>query len=157
MPCHAAMIEKLITVSPNQEIEEVIGILRKNDIDAVPVVDEDGKLKGMFSTQILLKNLLPVSMTTGDALGMNVTVGAAPGVAKRLRKVKPLTVSDLMERKTNIVHPETPLWEGVNMLVHHGAPLFVVEKDGGKLMGMIFEQSIIDEMERVQDTPDAGR
>ncbi|GJL84683.1 MAG: hypothetical protein DHS20C02_04580 [Micavibrio sp.] len=154
MPCHSSMIEHLITVKADQEVGEAIEVLRKNEIDAVPVVNDEGGLEGIFSTQILLKNLLPVEFTTGDGLHMDIKVGAAPGVAKRLRKVKPLKVSDLMDRKVNAVTPETPLWEGVNMLVHKGAPVLVVEREGGKLLGMIVEQSIIDEMERVQDEPE---
>jgi len=153
MPCHCAMIEKLITVTTDQSVEEAMDVLKKNDIDAVPVVDKEGRLEGVFSTHILLKNLLPVSLTTGDGLRMDIKVGAAPGVAKRLKKVKPLKVGELMERKFNVVAPETPLWEGVNLLVHNGPPVLVAEKDGGKLLGMILEQSLIDELERVQDEP----
>lgn len=151
MPCHTAMLDKLITVTADQSVEEAMDVLKKSDIDAVPVVDGDGILEGVFSTHILLKNLLPVSLTTGDELHMDIKVGAAPGVAKRLKKVKPLKVSELMERKFNVVAPETPLWEGVNLLVNQGPPVLVIEKESGKLLGMILEQSLIDELERVQD------
>ena len=151
MPCHAAMIKNPITVNIEQNVGEAIALLRKHKIDAVPVINDEGVLEGVFSAQILLKNLLPVEITTGDSLPINVRVGAAPGVAKRLKKVKPLKVYQLMERKTNALSPETPLWEGVNMLVNKGAPLMIVEPDSGKLLGMIVEQSIIDEMERVQN------
>ncbi len=151
MPCHAAMIEKLVTVRADQEVGEAIALLRKHRVDALPVVNEDGGLEGIFSTRILLKNLLPVSVTTGDALNMGVTVGAAPGVAKRLKKVKPYKVGELMDRNVNVVTPGTPLWEGVNILVRKGPPVLVIEGQSGKLLGMIDEQSIIDEMERVQD------
>jgi len=151
MPCHAAMIEKLITVKTDQEVGEAMAVLKKNDIDAVPVVDESGRLEGIVTTRTLLKNRLPVSLTTGDDLHMDIKVGAAPGVAKRLKKIRPLKISELMERKMNVVHPETPLWEGVNLLVQYGPPVLVAEKESGKLLGMILEQSIINELERVQD------
>ncbi len=154
MPCHSSMIEQLITVKADQEVGEAMEVLRKHEIDAVPVVNDAGELEGVLSIQSLLKNLLPVEFTTGDGLQMDIKIGAAPGVAKRLKKIKPLKVGDLMDRKANIVHPETPLWEGVNLLVHKGAPVLVVEREGGKLLGMIVEQSIIDEMERVQDEPE---
>ncbi len=151
MPCHCAMISKLITVTTNQEIGEVLTVLEKNKIDAVPVLSESGSVEGVFSVQLLLKNLLPVSVTTGDGMGADVKIGAAPGVAKRLRHVKNIPVSELMDKNLNIVAPETPIWEGVNMLVHQGAPLLVVESATGKLIGMITEQSLIDDMERAQE------
>lgn len=154
MPCNAAMIKKLITITADKSVEEALGVLNTNKIDAVPVVGQGGKLEGVFSTRVLLKNLLPVSVTTGDNIHMDIKVGAAPGVAKRLKKVAPLRVGDLMDRKATVVAPETPIWEGVNMLVHHGAPLLVVERATGKLQGMITEQSMIDELERIQDKPE---
>ncbi len=154
MPCHSAMIKKPVTVLPDQDVEEVIAVLRKNKIDAVAVVDKDGKLEGVFSIQILLENLLPVSVTTGGDVHVDVRVAAAPGVAKRLKKVKPLKVSELMDRKPNAVTPGTPLWEGVKTLVRHGAPLLVVEAETGKFLGMVSEQSAVDELERVQDEPE---
>lgn len=154
MPCNAAMIKSLITIPADQEVGSAIELLKKHSIDAAPVVGPDGKLEGVFSTRGLLKNLLPVSVTTGDEIHMDIKVGAAPGVAKRLKKVAPLKVSELMDRKMNLVAPETPIWEGVNILVHHGAPVLVVERGTGKLIGMITEQSMIDELERIQDKPE---
>jgi CBS domain-containing protein len=154
MPCNAAMIKKLITISADKSVEDALEILDTNKIDAIPVVGKDGKLEGVFSTRVLLRNLLPVSVTTGDSLHMDIKVGAAPGVAKRLKKVAPLKVGELMDRKANVVAPETPIWEGVNILVHHGAPILVVERGTGKLQGMITEQSMLDELERLQDKPE---
>lgn len=151
MPCHAAMISKLITVTLDQSVEEVMKVLKKNKIDAVPVVDDEGKLEGVFGVHILLKNLLPVSVNVGEGLQIDMKVSAAPGVAKRLKKVKPLPVADLMERKMNILSPGAPLWEGLNLILAHGSPVLVVEEKTGKLKGMITEQSLIDELERVQD------
>lgn len=154
MPCNAATIKQAISVSTEDTVEKVIDVLREHQIDAVPVLDKNGKLEGVFSTRILLKNLLPVSVTTGDDILMDIKIGAAPGVAKRLKKVKPLKVSELMLRKMHIVAPSAPLWEGVNLLVHHGSPILVVEPETGKFIGMMTEQSVIDELERVQDKPE---
>lgn len=151
MPCHAAMIKKLITVRSDETVEGAMKTLKKNKIDAVPVVNEDGTLEGVFGVHILLKNLLPVSVNVGEGLQIDMKVNAAPGVAKRLKKVKPLPVSDLMERKVNVVSTGAPLWEGLNLILSHGAPVLVVEENTGKLKGMITEQSMIDELERVQD------
>lgn len=154
MPCNAATIKQAVSISTEDSVEKALEILREQQIDALPVLGKNGKLEGVFSTRILLKNLLPVSVTTGDDIFMDVKIGAAPGVAKRLRKVLPYKVGEFMQRKVNSVAPSTPLWEGVNMLVHHGAPVFVVEPETGKFIGMLTEQSIIDELERVQDKPE---
>ncbi len=152
MPCHAAMTKNPITVSPDQTVEDVLALMKKSAADVVAVVGEDQVLQGMFSIQGLFKNALPVSVTMADGGQMDVSVHAAPGIAKRLKKVDPLPISELMERKVDVVYPETPTWEGVNFVVQHGAPLFVVEKDSHKFLGLITFQSALEELQRLKDS-----
>lgn len=151
VPCHSAMIKELISASPSDLVEEVMALLKKHDIDAMPVIDAEGALLGVFSVQILLKNLLPVSVNMGEGISLDMRVSAAPGVAKRLKKVKPLSVGELMETKMSIVSPGAPLWEGLQLILTEGAPVFVVDEGSGALKGMITQQSMIEELERVQD------
>lgn len=151
MPCHAAVVSKLITVSPSDSVENVLKVLKKNKIGAVPVVDDTGIFLGLFSMKILLRNLIPVSVAMTDGVQMDIKVGAAPGVAKRLRKVKPLPVSDLMERKVHSVEPDAPIWEGVSLLTSHGGPLPVIDQKE-KLIGIITYDSLVEILEDIQDT-----
>lgn len=152
MPCHAAMTPKHITVSPDQDVETALALMKKENIDAAPVVDKNGILMGVFSIRILMKNLLPVSVVMNDGLQLDVAVRAAPGIAKRLKKAAFLKVGDIMERKVMAVNPETPTWEGINHLVQNGGPLLVVESETGKLTGVITYQSALDELQRLKDS-----
>jgi CBS domain-containing protein len=150
MSCRAAMTEKFTTVSPGDAVESVLKDMKKSKIDFMPVVDEAGKLAGLFSLQILMKNLLPVSVPVTGGFGPDVKLPAAPGIAKRLNKLHTLVVSDLMDRKVNTISPEIPIWEAVNLLVQQGSPLLVVEQSG-KAVGMITAQSALDELNRLKD------
>ncbi len=152
MPCHAAMIEKPFTLSPDTKVEKALKELKKKNFEAAPVVNEEGVIEGVFSLAGVMENLLPVSVAMSDGIQLDVTVRAAPGIAKRLKKVYPATVAELMSRKFDVVYPETPIWEGVNLLVTHGAPLFVVENKNNKFLGMIDHQSIMDELKRLQES-----
>lgn len=152
MPCHSAMIEKPTTISPDETVEKVLKLMKKKKVEYVPVVDGKGVVQGLFSYEVLLKNLLPVSLAGSDGLNLGVTVRAAPGIAKRLKKVEALPVADFMKRKVKAVFPETPIWEGVNHLVMHGPPLLVVENESGKLVGLITGESILEELQRIKDS-----
>lgn len=152
MPCHSAMIDKPMTVGPDEEVGKVLAKMKKGKTDFAPVVDKDGKLQGLFSYEVLLKNLLPVSIAMADGIQLDVTVRAAPGIAKRLKKVYPLPVSDFMERKLHVVHPNTPTWEGVHFLSMYGAPLLVVDGETGKLSGVMTGASAFEELERLKDS-----
>ncbi len=152
MPCHAALVQKILTLSPEMEIEKALEEMKNRDLECVPVVGPDGVLEGAFSIQGLMRNLLPVSVATADGLHLDITVRAAPGVAKRLKKVLPLPVRDLMDRTVAVVYPQTPLWEGLNvLLMQQGAPVFVVEGENRRFIGMMTAASAMAELKRMHD------
>lgn len=150
MPCHAAILDKITTVTPEKSVEDVLKTLKKSKRPYVAVLDEEGVLQGMFSYRTLYKNLLPISVNMSDGVQMDLVISAAPGIAKRLKKVKPLAVSEFMERRPQKVYADTSLWEAVNMIVQNGAPVFVVENENDKLVGIINEESAYAELDRMQ-------
>ena len=153
MPCHAAMMDKPLTLSPDTEIEKALAELKKKKRDFAAVVDEDGVLIGLFSLYILMRNLLPVSVAVTGGIPLDIPIKAAPGIAKRLRKVYPLKVQELMERKKiNTVYPQTPIWECINSILTHGSPVMVIEDDQGKFLGAITERSAFEELQRLQES-----
>ena len=151
MPCHEAMLKKPVIVKPEQSVEDVLKVLESNKISAAPVVDGKGILQGVFSMKILLKSLIPVSVTMGDGFQLDIKIGAAPGIAKRLAHVLPLPVSDLMDRKVTTVSPDAPLWEGVSLLTKHSGSLSVVD-DKMKFLGLITYASLVGALERLAET-----
>lgn len=154
MPCHSALLENVVVVQPETLVEKVLADMRKKKARLCVVVDEDGALLGYLDMQILLKNLLPVSLSVQmPGHNADMMVGAAPGIAKRLRKVKPVAVTNVMERKLHSVLPNTPLWEGVQMLVEHGSPIFILDENSDNYIGAMDETTAIAELERMQDEP----
>lgn len=151
MPCSAAMSEKLRTVLETETVEDVLRTMREQDIKAVCVLDEEDNFTGLFSYAAFLKHLLPVTVPTSQSSSMDMKIGAAPGIAKRLKKSLPLPVQTFVERKVSAVSPDTPIWEGVNKLLQSGEPLVVMDPESGRVTGMITAQSIFEELERMKD------
>lgn len=148
MSCEGAMITKVVSLTPDQTVEEATALLKKKVIRAAPVLDGEGRLLGMFSFRYILSNLLPVSVTMDDGLqNLDFVIGAAPGIAKRLRRLKPQTVGEVLDRKTVVLSPHVPIWEAIRLLVRYGSPLPVIDADG-VFLGLVTEQSAIEEMER---------
>jgi CBS-domain-containing membrane protein len=48
------MVRDVITVKPNDEVDHAIKLLVDNDISALPVVDDDGKVVGVLSEADLI-------------------------------------------------------------------------------------------------------
>lgn len=148
MPCHHAVTDKNVVIEPELNVESALKFLKKNKIATACVVDSDGKLLGLFSEKILLQNLIPVSVVMSDGVHMDVKVGAAPGVAKRLSKTKLLPVSELSDRKYISVDPDAPLWEAVSLITRHGGPLAVIDRND-KFFGLITYATLIEALDQM--------
>ena len=152
MPCHAAIIDKALTIKVDSTIEKALKAMKKAKVEYAPILSDDGVIVGLLSYHILMKNLLPVSLTMNDGVQMDVNIPAAPGIAKRLRNVMLLSVDTVMERKNfPVVYTETPIWEGVNMMVQTGLPLTVIDPESQKYIGFITQTSLLSELQRLQE------
>lgn len=153
MPCHAAIVEKALVLKDDITVEDALLEMKKKKAEVAPVINKDKMLVGMFSYQILMRNLLPVSVAMSDGIQLDVKLPAAPGIAKRLKKVLPLQVETVMERKDiQTIYAESPLWEGVNLLVQYNQPLCVIEPETNKYIGIITQESAYNELQRLKDS-----
>lgn len=145
MPCIEAMTTEMLTVSPDQTVSDAVALMDEHGIRALPVVDAKNNLVGMFGFDPLLRGLLPVSLTIGEHDGLDLRLDyvlhASSGVAQRLSKLMSRSVGEVMTRDLYTVHPETPLWEGVRLLVKYGSPLPVVRAESMFLVGIMTAQT----------------
>lgn len=151
MPAEDMMIsiEDVVTAKADDTVEAAMALLDQHYVRFLPVLDDAGRLVGMFGTHVLLKNLLPVSVTMEDGLQrLDFVIGAAPGVSKRLHKLLPVQIGTILERDPIVVHPDTATWEVIRLIVRHSSPLPVIDEKDGKLLGIVTEQSIIADMNR---------
>jgi CBS domain-containing protein len=58
---HELMAESVVTTQPHASVEHVRGILERNKIGAIPVVDSDGQPVGIVSATDLAADLKPAS------------------------------------------------------------------------------------------------
>ena len=158
MPCETAILTEVYTVSPDMNVAEALNYVREKQVRAMPVINEDGHMVGMFSLESILKNLLPVAVTMEEGLQrLGFVMGAGPGIAKRLRKAKAQTVADVMEKDIVVAHPATALWEVVRLIAKYGSPIPVVEEDSGKFVGIITEQCALNDLEKILEELEADK
>lgn len=158
MPCLDAMIKKVISARPDQTVEDVIEIFDTNAIQTVPVVDEDNRVIGVFNFHDLLWQILPSVVTELELdhprgryvdLKLDHIDGMSPWVERRLEIMYPKELKDVMRREFGVVHPDTPLREGIRMLVKYGSPLPVVCDEKNHLEGLISYQSAIEALRKL--------
>src|SRR5574339_211145 len=120
------MSRPVISVSPDDPINEVLAMFRNEHIRRAPVMKE-GKLVGIVSERDLL-NASPSSVTTLSVWEMNYLIS----------KVK---VKDVMTRKVITVDKDTPIEEAARIMADQkigGLPVM----SAGTVVGMITETDL---------------
>lgn len=161
MPCKEAMTTEVLTARPDQKVSEAVTLMDTHGIRAMPVVDSRNDLVGIFGFDPLLRSLLPVSLGIGDHDGLDLRLDyvlhSSSGVAQRLAGLMDRSVEDVMSKDLYTAHPETPLWEGVRLLVKYGSPLPVVRENSMFLLGIMTAQTATRAFLHVLEVMDQGR
>jgi len=137
------MTRDIVTVTPETEIVQAAGILLKNRINGLPVVDDTGKLVGILcqSDLIVQQKRIPVpSLFT--LLESYVPLSSVKRIDKEVAKIAAITVKQAMTANPVTVGPETEIEDIAALMVdrkYHTLP--VVE--GGRLVGIIGKEDVL--------------
>jgi len=155
MTCATAMTNTIVSVRDEQTIGDALQLLDRHSIRTLPVITAEGELVGRVDFAAVLSNLLPGPLMVdshGDRFSLRldyiVDEKSELDVAKHLRELLPIKISEVMDREPKMVHRDTPLWEGIRLLVQHGSPIAVVEEGSHNLVGLVSLQSAIRELMR---------
>jgi CBS domain-containing protein len=140
MNASAIMVSDVITVKPDDTVEDVAGLLLVNCISAAPVVDDSGKMVGIVSEGDLLRR---VENRTGHErewwlkLLMGRELLAAEFIKEYGRKV-----ADVMTREVITVEPDTPVADIASLLERHRIKRVPIVQDG-KIVGIVSRANLI--------------
>jgi len=145
-----ALVTEVITIRPEETVKTALALMDISNIRALPVVDENGDYIGMFSTHQLLKKLLPHIATTENNLPtLDFIQHAAPQIAQKLRELEPLKMGDVVDRSVPPIFAGIPHTEAMMRLVRHGSPVPVVHKGTSRFHGLLTEQSMLEELQKI--------
>ena len=137
------MTKDIVTVTPETEIVQAAGILLKNRINGLPVVDNTGKLVGILcqSDLIVQQKRIPVpSLFT--LLESYVSLSSVKRIDKEVEKIAAITVKQAMTANPVTISPETEIEDIAGLMVdrkYHTLPVV----DGGRLVGIIGKEDVL--------------
>lgn len=146
MSCKDAMIEKVLTLKPDETVEEALGAMKNQNVRFAPVIDKNKALLGLFSYRSLFRNILPVSLDIAG--GASVPLQGAPGMNKRLRSLYSQTVGVIADRNISAVTANDPVWKAHDLIVKHGEPVIVMDEKTRKFLGLVTEESALKILEK---------
>lgn len=137
------METNVITVTPDTDITKAGRILLDHHINGVPVVDSDGRLKGILCQSDLIfqhKDIpLPPIVVLLDGI---IPLSSSRRFKEEFEKAGATQVAQAMVKEPVSVEPDVPISEIANLMVeYHYHTIPVVEN--GRLVGIIGKEDIL--------------
>lgn len=137
------MTKEVITVHPETEIIHAAKLLLEHHINGLPVVDQEGRLKGIICQDDLIaqqkKLPLPSFFILLDSV---IPLTSYKKIEKAVQKMAAITVNEAMTSDPITVGPETSLEEIATLMVKHTIHTLPV-LDNDKLVGIIGKEDIL--------------
>jgi len=137
------MTRDVITVGPDTDILQAARLLLDNHINGLPVIDQDGKLKGIICQADLItqQEKLPFPsffVLLDSAIPLNLP----KHIEKEVHKITAAKVRDAMTPRPVAVGPDTSLEDIATLMVKHNIHTLLV-LDQEKLVGIIGMEDIL--------------
>lgn len=143
-PVSAVMSRDVVTLRPDQSVEEAADVLADKHIGAAPVVDADGKLVGLLRDEDLIVSEARLHVPTVISfLGADLVLPSSlHRFEHELKKAAGATVAAVMTTEFVTVKPEDDL-EDVASLMHDRDVTHVPVVDGGRLSGIVARGDLV--------------
>ena len=143
MKVREIMQEKVVSVKPQDNALEALRQLFKMKISGLPVVDEQGKLQGMFTEKEVLSYVLPSYI---EKVGSFVYEENPKATRKKFSELSAITVSQVMRKEVITVGEETTLSEAARiMLTKKSRRLPVIDKSG-RVIGIVARCDVVESL-----------
>lgn len=137
------MTTEVITVKPDQNIEEVARLLSNNKISGLPVVDTEGRLVGVITENDLIHRArtlhIPFYVTLFDSI---IFLENPVRFNEDLKKLGASRVEEIMTKKVTTVEEDTPVSEIARTMTEKSINRVPVVRDG-KLVGIVSRNDIV--------------
>ena len=148
------MVRDVITVRPDTSVVQAARLLVENDISALPVIDDEGRMVGIISEADLMRR---------EEIGTEKhrpwwleSMTPATTLADEFAKSHGKCVADLMSRRIVSASEDTPLAEIAALLERHQIKRVPITKDG-KVIGVVSRANLVQALASSKGKPDSER
>jgi CBS domain-containing protein len=143
-PVRDVMSTRVVTLRPEQTVEEAADVLAADKIGAAPVVDASGELVGLLRDEDLILSEANVHVPTAITfLGADfVLPSALHRFEDELRKTAGSSVGDVMHSEFTTVSPDDTL-EQLATLMHDRELTHVPVVEGDRLVGIVARGDLV--------------
>jgi len=136
---HDIMATDLITVGPDTPLKEAVDLLFKHNVNALPVVDSEGRLLGAIEHLDIIASGIPDYLAMIDDLSF---LSEYEPFEEVLRTEGEVAVAQVMSRDVPTVGDDTPLIEAAAEMAKGRVERLYVVRDG-RLVGLVLAKYFI--------------
>jgi predicted transcriptional regulator len=134
------MTKDVTSISPIAGAKEALLLLQKMQISGLPVIDEEGKLVGMFTEKDILSYILPSYI---EQVGRFIYDENPKSTRKKLAELNKLKVSQLMRKEVVTTTEDTTLCEVARIMLTQKARRLPVIDKSGKVVGIVARGDVL--------------
>lgn len=137
------METNVITVTPDTKIADAVQLFLDHHINGLPVLNDQGMLKGILCQSDLIFQQKKISMPpVFSMLDSYIPLSSSKQLEQEIEKISAITVAQAMVEDLTIAEPGTPISEIASLMVenrYHTIPV----AENGKLVGIIGQEDIL--------------
>ncbi len=132
MRAQDAMVRNPQTVTPSTTVWAALALMRQGDLRHLPVVDDDGRLRGILSNRDF-RRLLDFLDPEG-----------------RIPHVRDIAVSEIMTKAPQVItaHPDTPVVNIAQLMVLRKVGAMPIVDAQGRVVGILTQKDVLRELLR---------
>jgi CBS domain-containing protein len=143
-PVREVMTRDVVTLRPDQSVEEAADVLAGKQIGAAPVLDDSGKIVGLLRDEDLIVSEARLHVPTVISfLGADLVLPSSlHRFEHELKKAAGATVADVMITEFHVAKPDDTL-DGLAAEMHDRDVTHVPVVDGDKLVGIVARGDLV--------------
>jgi CBS domain-containing protein len=134
------MTKEVKSISPDTNVIEALDLLFEMEISGLPVIDERGKLVGMFTEKDILTGILPSYM---EKVGSFIYQDNPKALKQKIINMRGVKVKEMMRRNVITVNEGANLCEVARVMLIQKARRLPVLNEAGEVVGIVSRGDIV--------------
>lgn len=144
------MTKDVKSISPDTNAREALGLLDKLQISGLPVIDDKGRLVGMFTEKDVLSYILPSYI---EKVGKFVYEENPKATKRKFSELAKMKVSQIMRKEVIATNEDTTLCEVARVMLTQKARRIPVLDKSGQTVGIVARCDIVRALAHEADIP----
>ncbi|MFH1046169.1 MAG: CBS domain-containing protein [Candidatus Omnitrophota bacterium] len=134
------MTRDVVSLKPDDNVRDAIGVLFDKKISGLPVIDTEGKLIGMFTEKEVMSSILPGYL---ERVGKFVYEENPKIIKQKVAKLMTMRVKEVMRKTVATVAEGTTLCEVAHLVLTQKVRRLPVLNKAGQVVGMVSREDVL--------------